>query len=162
MLKLHKAWLGLLILALAATPALAGPLYWDPLGSGGTGSDTLIGNPFTWSSSTWSDGTNPGQAWADTSDAYFGNGGGLASPATINLTGTVTANTLNFGTTTTSGYIITAGSGQGLAITSGINLGAGAQNTVIGGVDGNLGITLAGVNTWTNNSAGGSLTVYSG
>lgn len=96
---------------------------------------------------------------ATTDIAWFGNGGTLASVATVNVA-TQSISGLIFGTTVTNGYLLTNGAASVLTIgSSGITVNSGALATTVG--SGNLSLTLGAAQTWTNNSAS-TLTIGGG
>lgn len=84
--------------------------------------------------------------------AQFGNGGTLASVATVNVS-SQNINGLIFGATTTSGYTLTASAaGNVLGIGgSGVVLNSGAQATTLGSA--NLNLQLGASQSWINNSS---------
>jgi len=138
----------------------AATLTWDSDGSAANGVTEGGGIWTPGSTASFSNGTaNVITANDLTTDiALFGNGGTLASVATINV-GNGSINGLIFGATTTNGYTLTNTTASTLSIgASGITLNSGAQATRVGSA--NLALTVGAAQSWTNNAA--SLLTISG
>ncbi|HEX8911119.1 MAG TPA: autotransporter-associated beta strand repeat-containing protein, partial [Humisphaera sp.] len=139
--------------SLGGSPALAAIVTWD-FDTATTGAQDGGG---TWTAGAvtfWNGTSNVATSNSLATDiAQFGSGGTLAAGTTVSV-GTQSINGLIFGTTTTSGYTLSATTaGQILSIGgSGIVLNAGAQATTLGNT--NLGITLGAAQSWTNDSTG--------
>ncbi len=141
---------------LTCAPARAATLTWD--------SNTVTAGAQD-GGGTWSAGGatfwNGAADVATTDDlvtdiARFGNGGTLASPATVNV-GTQSIAGLIFDATTTSGYKLANSTASVLTVgANGIVLNPAAQATAVGGV--NLSLALGSPQSWINDS-GNALTV---
>lgn len=130
---------------------MAATVIWDS-NTGVTGAQDGGG---TWSvggATFWNGTTNVATTDNTTTDfAQFGNGGTLASPATVNVA-TQSINGLVFGATTTSGYTLTNTSASVLTIgAGGVTLNTGARPTTLGSA--NLSLALDASQSWSNNSS---------
>jgi autotransporter-associated beta strand protein len=146
------AWLALCALApmLLAGNALAQSLYWDingaTAGSGGPSpSGTWDATTANWNAS--SAGTLLTVPWIPGSTAIFSAGADATGSYTITLSGTQTAGgvTLKDGTPTLTGGTLS------LNAASLISVGIGKSATISS--------TITGSGSWTNNAAGGTLTL---
>lgn len=142
---------GSVTIMLTCAPARAATLTWD--------SNTVTSGAQD-GGGTWSTGGITfwnGVADVATADdlvtdvAQFGNGGTLASPATVNV-GTQSISGLIFDATTISGYKLANTAASVLTLGgNGIVINGTAQATTIGGV--NLSLALGAAQSWTNLSA---------
>lgn len=141
---------GSIAAVITAPGAHSANVTWDS--NTGTAGVQEAGGTFTWAPGDlkfWDGTANVSTNNDTTTDiARFGNGGTLASIATVNVT-TQSINGLIFGATTTNGYTLApSAAAQVLTIgNSGITVNSGAQATTVG-----IGVALADAQTWTNNS----------
>ncbi len=115
-----------------------------------------------WDTSTlnWFDGVN-NVVWPDTTaaTAIFGVGGTLATPAAGLVTvGTVNVGTIQFNTTVTNGYNLSAGTitlGTGITLNSSLSPTTGnISNTISARITGTNGLALNGTGTGVVNLSG--------
>jgi len=144
--NIRKLFLTGSIAAVIAVPGVhSANVIWNT--NAGTSGIQEAGGSFSWAPGDlkfWDGGTNVATSNDTTTDiARFGNGGTLASIATVNVT-TQSINGLIFGATTTNGYTLApSAAGQVLTIgASGITVNSGAQATTVG-----IGMTLADAQT---------------
>ena len=134
-------WLAAVLLVgacLWASSAQAATLTWDGTGSGGTGDGAGVWDT---ASKWWN--LSSDTTWTSGSDAVFGHGG---AGGAVTLANSTTANTLTFNSF--SGTYTLGTVGKTITLNSGLTMNSGAGAVTI-----SSNVTLAGPQTWQNNSA---------
>lgn len=144
------------VLLFQVSSSVAANLYWD---NGAAEANPLWATAANWAT-TAAGTTNPGSAPGALDDVFF-NITSLTAAQTVNLAGGRSAKSLTFSGTSTGGVTLKANAtgttNQTFNLGSGgITLASGAGPVNLGiapATNGNVFISLAGSQTWTNNSA---------